>query len=362
MSGSQGMARASTATAGGAAGGAVDEDAPARLPDALPEPMIEAAIGWAVRLNYNPSGAEDRCAFEQWLGAHPLHAVAWQRVDGLRGFQSELGVVSPLLARDALRTAQRLRESRRARGRRKAIKLLSSACIAVAGAWLAREHAPWQRLLADAGTGIGEQKTLRLDDGSVIVLNTDSAVGIELAEANRLVVLRRGEILVSTGADADATTRFGSRRPFWVRTPYGRMQALGTRFVVRLQGERARVSVQEGAVELHPAGGGATTVVEAGDSRWLMRDGARPVEPQGFEADDWAEGVIGGKNIRLRDLLAELERYRLGRIVCDPRVADLRLSGVFHVRDTDQALRFLLQTQPVSVTYRTRFWVTVGPR
>ncbi|MFT4193241.1 MAG: iron dicitrate transport regulator FecR, partial [Ottowia sp.] len=59
---------------------------------------------------------------------------------------------------------------------------------------------------------------------------------------------------------------------------------------------------------------------------------------------------------------AEMARYRPGRIVCDPRVADLRVSGLFHIRDTDQALQFLIQTQPVSVTYLTRWWVMVGPR
>jgi transmembrane sensor len=42
-------------------------------------------------------------------------------------------------------------------------------------------------------------------------------------------------------------------------------------------------------------------------------------------------------------------------------VADLRVSGIYHVRDTDQALRFLAQTQPVRVTYHTRFWVVVEP-
>ncbi|MGT2491756.1 hypothetical protein ACU4GD_17580 [Cupriavidus basilensis] len=58
--------------------------------------------------------------------------------------------------------------------------------------------------------------------------------------------------------------------------------------------------------------------------------------------------------MRLADVLAELARYRTGRIVCDPRVADLRISGAYHLRDTDQTLRFLAQSQPVAVVYRTR--------
>ncbi|CAG9933956.1 FecR domain-containing protein [Candidatus Nitrotoga arctica] len=326
-------------------------------PDRLPESVIDAAITWAVRLNYNAPTVQDRHAFERWLHADLLHGIAWQRVHSLKGFQSDLGALPPKLALDALQTAQAGREHR-SLSRRNAMKLLSLAGIAVTAGWIVREQTPWQRLLADVSTGIGEQKTLHLDDGSVIVLNIDSAISTDLVGPRRLVVLRRGEILITTGADAGMP----AKRPFWVYTPFGRMQALGTRFVVRLDKERARISVQQGAVELHPADGGVPAVVQAGESRWLMDDGTAPAELQGFEADGWAEGVIAGKNILLQDLLAELARYRPGRIVCDPRVADLRLSGLFHVKETDRALQFLVQTQPISVTYHTRFWVTVGPR
>lgn len=326
----------------------------------LPESVIDAAITWAVRIDYNTPDNEAWRAFKRWLKADPLHGLAWERVHAMKGFQSELGGLSPRLALNVLQTAQHQRANGNP-GRRNVMKLLSLAGIAVTAGWIAREHTPWQRLLADASTGIGEQKTLTLSDGTVVVLNTDSAVTTDLAGPRRLVVLHRGEILVTTGADADATARLGSRRPFWVYTPFGRMQALGTRFVVRLDEERARVSVQEGAVELHPVDAGESALVRSGESRWLMADGTLPAGLQGFAADGWAEGVVAGKDIRLQDLLAELSRYRPGRIVCDPRVADLRLSGLFHVKNTDRALQFLAQTQPVSVTYRTRLWVSVGP-
>lgn len=327
----------------------------------LPESLIQAAIGWAVRLNYSQPTDQDHLAFEQWLRTDPLHSVAWQRVSGLKGFQDELGTLPPQLARNTLQTAQELRANSRTASRRTAVKLLSWAGIAVTTGWMAHEQAPWQRVLADVSTDVGKQKTLQLDDDSTIVLNTDSAINIDLANANRLITLRRGEILITTGADAQAVARLGSKRPFWVHTPFGHIQALGTRFTVRLGDERAHISVQESAVQLHPAAGGQTDIVHAGENRWLTQDGTQAAKPQGFEADDWAKGIIAGNNIRLQDLLAEMERYRHGRIVCDPRVADLRVSGLFHVNDTDRALQFLMQTQPVRITYRTRWWVIVGP-
>ncbi|MFT3664888.1 FecR domain-containing protein [Piscinibacter sp.] len=321
---------------------------------ALPRDIVEAAIAWAVQLGYNEPTPEARGAFERWLGADPRHALAWQRVDSL---QQPFAVVPPALLRATLATAETKREQRSPPGRRQVSKLLALAGVTLGAGWAVREHAPWQRLLADASTTTGEQKTLHLSDGSVIVLNTDSAVSTELGHEHRLVMLRRGEMLVTTGADGGET----AKRPFWVHTPFGALRALGTRFTVRLDDRRARISVQDGTVELHPAGGGAAHVLRAGQSRWLHDGGSEPIEAQGFEPDAWADGVIAGKNIRLADLLAELARYRNGRIVCDERVADLRVSGLFQVRDTDRTLQFLVQTQPVSVSYRTRWWVTVGP-
>lgn len=325
--------------------------------DRLPESVVDAAISWAVRLDYNTPTVAQQQAFECWLQADPLHGLAWQRVHSLKGFQSDLGELPPGLAYDTLQTAQRHREHS-GLSRRNVIKLLSLAGFTLSTGWLARENTPWQRLLADASTATGEQKTLQLDDGSIIVLNTDSAVSTDLARLRRLVVLWRGEILITTGAD----TGIAMKRPFWVHTPFGRIQALGTRFVVRLERDRARISVQEGAVELHPVNGGFPVTVQPGESRWLAEEGTLLADLQGFEADSWQKGVIAGRNIRLQDLLSELSRYRPGYITCDPDVADLRLSGLFHVKETDRTLQFLTQIQPISIAYRTRFWVSVGPR
>jgi len=166
---------------------------------------------------------------------------------------------------------------------------------------------------------------------------------------------------VTTGPDTEAGTSSGQPRPLRIRTPVGRLEALGTRFTARLQGDGVLVGVQQGAVRLEPAGGAASTIVSEGDSGWLEAGGARPAVPQAYGPDDWAEGVVSGKDIPLRRLLAELERYRAGRIVCDPAVAELRVSGLFHLDDTDRALAFLARTQPLRVTYRTRYWVNVGP-
>jgi transmembrane sensor len=325
----------------------------------LPDHLIDAAIAWAIKLNYNAATAQTKAEFERWLHHDPLHQLAWQRVGSLPGSLQAQGM-SPRLARQALGTAEQLHR-RHSAGRRDALKLLSLAAVAVGTGWVVHEQAPWQRLMADASTRVSEQRSLTLTDGSLVQLNTDTAIRSDLSGPKRVVQLYRGEIQVTTGADVEGAARWEGSRPFWVHTPFGRMRALGTRFTVRLYEDRARISVQEGAVQLHPALTGETFIVHPGETYWLARDSTRLADLKGIEPDAWTGGVVIGKDMRLADLLAEIARYRPGRVDCDERVAGLRVSGLYHVKDTDQALQFLVQTQPISVTMTTRFWVRIGP-
>lgn len=63
--------------------------------------------------------------------------------------------------------------------------------------------------------------------------------------------------------------------------------------------------------------------------------------------------------MRLEDFLNEVGRYRPGYLRCAASIADLRLSGVFRLEDTDKLLAVLPRTLPVQLRYRTRWWITV---
>lgn len=315
---------------------------------------IDAAIAWTVKLDYSEPTPETRRAFERWLQADAEHELAWQRAHALKGLVER---VPPRLLRDTLQTVD---EQRRTRGlsRRRALKLLSFAGIGFAAAWLAGPNLLRQRQAEEyASTRIGERRTLQLADGTVLILNTDSAVLTRFGADERRIVLQRGEILLTTGKDTGAV----QPRPLRVYTPFGTVQAIGTRFVVRIEDQRARISVQEGAVALRAAAGGEPAVVYAGESRWLGAHGSEPAVARGFEDDAWADGVIVARNLRLADLVAELARYRVGAVDCDERIADLPVSGVFHLTDPDQTLRFLAQTQSLSVV-RNGAHIGIGPK
>ena len=208
--------------------------------------------------------------------------------------------------------------------------------------------------LADARTDSGEQRELRLADRSLLRLNSRTAVDIDFAGAERRLFLRSGEILVETG--------HGDPRPFVVDTAQGRLRALGTRFLVRREGESTRLIVLHSAVAADPAGAAPERVIEAGQQA-LLHDGQLDhIGAAPPAADAWSRGMLVADNQRLGDLIATLGEYRSGYLSVDPRVADLRISGSFPLYDSERALAALPPSLPVELQRHTRWWVRVVPR
>lgn len=252
------------------------------------------------------------------------------------------------------------------KGRRQALRglalLASGGAVGYAVYGSADDAAPWRAALAEYRTGVGEQRSVRLVDGSLLILNTDSAVDVRFDAGQRTVLLRSGEIVIETahrphaGAPLDA-------RPFVVQTAHGAMRALGTRFTVRHASESTTLVVLEHAVAVRPARAALQTppvLVRAGQQLVFNAAGTAPLQTGDDLADAWRHGSIVVDNWPLSRLVAELGRYRTGYLVCDSAVASLRVSGAFPVTDTDQALAVLGRSLPVRVRRLTRYWVTVG--
>ncbi|UCL87768.1 FecR domain-containing protein [Pseudomonas sp. HS-18] len=318
---------------------------------ATPDPrVVKQAIQWTLRLNGN-ADAELRNACEHWRQANPEHETAWLRVQALN---SELAASYQAVpgARVALET---LESSTQRLQRRQALKLLSTFAVGASALWLAREVAPWQRWMADFSTTVGERQRFTLADGSVLQLNTDSAVNVRFDTNQRLLLLERGEILLSTAKDASRPLRLSNRD--------GLFEALGTRFVLRQDERSTRLSVEAGSVAIAPRVRGQTTAIAGpGQTFEINGDSALLAERSNMDSAAWADGLIVTRDMRLADFLAEIGRYRHGHLHCDESVADLRLSGVFRLDDTNQLLALLPQTLPVRVEKRTDWWVTVSAR
>ncbi|WP_168734282.1 FecR domain-containing protein [Pseudothauera nasutitermitis] len=323
--------------------------------DAAPidERIVDQAIGWLVRLQSGTASAADETACRQWRTAHPDHERAWQR---LAGFSRRVHALPAQLAHATLEETQQ-RKAAQAGRRRTVLKSLALFGAAGVLGWQARDSGPWHRLAAQHATAVGERRRLQLADGGTLLLNTDTAVDVRYAAGERRIVLRRGEILIETMPDPAA-------RPFFVDTPHGRLQALGTVFSVRLDGGGAGVAtlrVRQGTVALRHADVGDVRVDAGRQLLFGPGLGGREPAPQPADADAeaWRDGLLVARRMPLAGFLAELGRYRPGVLRCDPEVAAMEISGVFSLDDTGHALQSLAQVFPLRIEQRTRYWVTV---
>ncbi len=308
----------------------------------VPDEAIEAAIEWTVKISFNIPDENTHREFEEWLGSDPRHAEAWQQ---MKYSQEQLDV---LPGHQIINVLERVDEKRRSRGisRREAVKWTALGAILLVVGWGIRNQRPEPGETMAADTEAGARHVLRFSEGTVIELNTDTAVRAEFTRRRRNVHLLRGEVFIATGPDSESA----ASRPFVVETPFGPLQALGTRFAVRLMTGGVRVAVLEGMVRLGTSG--TITVAEAGETWILDARGGRRLSDSALTAIDWIDDVIVARNLPLSDLLSELSRYRSEKIVWDPGAADLKVSGIYHTDDTDGALSILSRSLPIVLNSR----------
>ena len=316
--------------------------------------VVKQAIHWLLRLRNNSANARLRQQCDVWRAEHHEHELAWQRVQSL---QAELS--SNLRAVPGAQVAfNTLENSAQGLGRRQALKLLSGALLMGSAAWLGKDAVGWQQWTADFATATGERRGFQLPDGTRLELNTASAVDLDYNAQQRLIKLTRGEIIVTCGG-IDEGSPFD--RPLRVQSRQGVYEGVGARFILRQDGDCTRLSVTGGMVLIHSplAADGTPTQVQAGQSYLIDHHQARLAPPLNMDAGAWVDGLIVTRNMRLGDFLDEVGRYRHGYLTCSADIADLRLSGVFRLENTDRLLAILPQTLPVQLRYRTRWWVTL---
>jgi transmembrane sensor len=233
---------------------------------------------------------------------------------------------------------------------------LGAVALLGAGGLAAWRTLPMERMLADYRTGAGERRELRLADGTLLWLDSASAVDVAVDAGQRRIFVHAGEILVDTD-----NVRPGLL-PLRVLTAHGAVRPLGTRFIVTRQDDLTRVAVLRHAVALEPATGGAPVILKAGEQGTLAPAGAQAAGAITGEPDAWTRGLLVVDNWRLDDFIARLDRYRPGLLRCDDAVAALRLSGAFPVDDTDQALAAVTRALPVNIARFTRYYVRIVAR
>jgi transmembrane sensor len=198
-------------------------------------------------------------------------------------------------------------------------------------------------------TSFGEQRFVRLDDGSGITLNTDSRVEVKLAQRHRGVRLIRGQALFDVAHDRN--------RPFDVYTGETILRAVGTRFDVDVRPKRTTVTVVEGVVSLTQGAGealplGNTPLLRPSDR--VVIDSSGPRQPQHgvslHETMAWTRQQLVFHRRPLAEVVEEFNRYNRDRIVIQSReLQSQEVTGSFKANKPASLLNFLSRLPGVRV-------------
>jgi transmembrane sensor len=357
------------------------------------------AAAWLVKRDLGGLSAAEQVELDAWLEADPrARAVyvrlelAWKRADGLRrlrpldgNIDEDLLANSPFEpvpmeeypAREGTGKTSDLvvipnREVIEAdfveqRPRRWVMPVAAAAfivLIAIAGfMWRAYERTGWQEYTTDFG-GLSR---IVLDDGSVVNLNTNSRMRVQLTPGLRHIVLERGEALFKVAHDKN--------RPFDVEAGNTTVRAVGTEFSVRVRepleaaggGKDIEVLVKEGRVAIDPPKNNArpieraaslppsTSTLSAGEAVTITATRVTAELPQmqvqkvaEVEVDrklSWIEGRLWFERQTLKDVVAEFNRYnRRQMVIADPAIENLRIGGGFEATDPESFIAALEKT------------------
>lgn len=305
----------------------------------------EQAALWIARQDRGLDDAE-HAEFIAWRG-QPANDRALRELGALWQDMDRLQV----LAREA--PEPRLG---RHRARRNAIAACAALLLGIALTlpWTLRPHRPATQPASSARsdtyvTAVGEHREVKLADGSLVALNTNTQLQVSLQEKVRSVRLLRGEAHFSVAHDVT--------RPFRVTAEGRVVQAVGTAFDVRVQGDHAlevmvtegRVSVDDapagppdqvrpGAMPLVSVSAGEALSIDAGGRNALRELDALQLE----SAMAWRSGHLVFNGETLQQVLDEFSRYTPDRFVIpDTGLRKLRIGGYFPTGDT-RALRATL--------------------
>jgi transmembrane sensor len=345
------------------------------------DPIAEAAAHWLLELEEAPP--QTLRDFAAWLQQSPRHVeefllatAVWKTFDDFdvqRRMDIQQLIAEAKHAVRPLTTAVPARPGAAAptprerswRGRAAQIGAAAAVLIIATAFWVFRVGAPYEYM-----TSRGEQRFFKLDDGSVLYLNTQSRVEVSYSRAARVVRLIEGEAMFTVEHDA--------ARPFRVMAGPTVIQAIGTRFNVYRTRVGTTVSVVEGVVKIAPrasstatevntSAGSASTedandlsagqphsaLVSAGEQARVSPAGdvvTRAV-PDLAQLVAWRERRLIFRGDSLDEVAAEFNRYNSLQIRVEGSTAKGKhVTGVFSADDPRSFVLFLERDAGLTVT------------
>lgn len=353
---------------------------------------MEEASDWFVEFRVEEADAATRARFDRWLRQSPLHIQAYLEIGTTYAALPPHGAGVAIDVDELIERARAslsadvvpLRSPASAPRPRPPdrYRLLLAACLAgfvVAAGLLVR--AAWRNTGVYA-TGIGEERSITLADGTTVDLNARSRIRVRYTSHARVVDLIEGQALFS---DVKLPND-----PFIVRSHGLVVRAIGTQFDINREVTGTVVTVLQGAVAVRPGSGaknapgagrapGAGPAGGAGLSGGLSQSSSRvsaskttpapgvsvpivlgageqvtvgagaSLAPHRADLDAaiaWRRHELIFDSSKLADVVEEFNRYNRHQLVIEsPDLGDYEISGVYSSTDPTSFVRFL-RAQP----------------
>ena len=342
------------------------------------DPMEEVAADWLTLRAEGFSSTQKR-DFERWCRADPRHAAAVARLEAACALLEKMPLV-----RAELQPVVEFPVKPRAIAPAKKFPLLrvafamaAAVVLAAFGWWRWARPQPSAQVYA---TSTGGYERVVLADGSVVELNANTEVRVDLAPAERRIALVSGE--------AHFTVAHDTSRPFIVSANGIAVRAVGTAFNVRVAASAVEVLVTEGKVSVSevervdpnalaaradpkPTRGGQRvpppgTLLAANEralislapaksaSPTLLAPVVEPIAPDALRAAlSWQERKLVFSETPLRDVVAQFNRRnRLQLVIGDPSIAERPVGGTFAADNVEGFIRLLEGGDAIKVEHQ----------
>lgn len=289
----------------------------------------EQAADWVARRDRSPLSAVQAEELDAWLSSDPRHRGAVLRADALAMLSESAQALGSDFEPGRFSPSQWPVKSHPSR--RKLLAWAGGGGIAAASLVALGLGAP---AFGAITTRRGEVRRVTLDDGSTVMLNTETGVRVRYSGAERRVQLLYGEVYFTIVGDP--------RSPFFVDVGEARLSAApGAVRIRRLDGGPLDVLVDKGRVVLRAARATAPIVIDANMRMTLPSDSIKPgglpmmVTPDIVSRElAWRDGKVAFEGERLDQAAAEFARYSRMRIdIADRALAAEPVSGLFSAAD-----------------------------
>lgn len=286
------------------------------------DPVATEAAAWAAQYHL---GTIDEAGFQLWRDKDPRHALAFARVLAA----SETPDVG---AREATVPQRPGMAATSRRGLLRAAGLVATASV-FGGGFVATRAYAW----SSDSTAVGENKKVRLPDGSIAALNTDSRLSWRFSAGERVLRVDRGEVALDLRAGPEVMVRGEGRNLFLSEGRFDLRLRDAALDLLVLHG-RARVGAGDaGAPEaLIDAREGRSSVLVSRDAAAVRRVNGEQIE--GITA--WQQSEILFRDATLGSAVEEYNRFLTRKIVIvDRELSTIPVGGRFTTTDPSAFLQ-----------------------